>query len=402
MFIKKYLSFINERLGVPNKIIDSATNLYDLILSHFGDKSLDSSLLTESEYSVDLPIQIEIADLKFNSVKFRVNLVSGLDDGTKVDIISWGVASMPDSTKNYKLYYDKNLIDDIKLFINFAITDETNFTDIYDYIKNERSRTIGILSHELKHVYDKYMLGKVFLEDIVDYSTWSNTRTGFRPIDEFIYYMYFISKTESLVRTSELAGELVTSDISKSEFKEFLNGSSTYENLVDIKGFTYQSLKSKLLSDIDHVRKQFVDLEDETDEEVLDTALEIAYIAIVKSSGKEMKSILRLDDPKLDKMRDLEIKIFGMCKDTEFFNKYLNKIVFNNKEEFFLYCEKKLNFEADKVIRKIIKLYDMCKDDVVNPLMTKINQRVDGKCIVNPKLYDKLVVKPNSKYKTKK
>lgn len=44
----------------------------------------------------------------------------------------------------------------------------------------------------------------------------------------------------------------------------------------------------------------------------------------------------------------------------------------------------------------------MCKDDVVNPLMTKINQRVDGKCIVNPKLYDKLVVKTNSKYKTKK
>jgi Icc-related predicted phosphoesterase len=58
--------------------------------------------------------------------------------------------------------------------------------------------------------------------------------------------------------------------------------------------------------------------------------------------------------------------------------------------------------DCTKIIRKIIKLYDMCKDDVVNPLMTKINQRVDGKCIVNPKLYDKLVVKTNSKYKTKK
>ena len=402
MIIKKYLSFITERLGVPDKIIDSATNLYDSILSHFEDKSSDTSTLSESEYSVNLPIQIEIADLKFNSVEFRVNLVSGLDDGTKVEIISWGVASMPDSTKNYKLYYDKTLIDDIKLFINFAITDETNFTDIYDYIKNERSRTIGILSHELKHVYDKYMLGKVFLEDIVDYHTWSHTRTGFRPIDEFIYYMYIISKTESLVRPSELAGEIVTSGITKSEFKEFLDENSTYENLVDIKGFTYQSLKSKLLSDIDHVRKQFIDLEDETDEEVIDTALEIAYVALVKSSGKEMKSILGLDDPDKQSRRDLEIKIFGMCKDIEFFNKYLNKIVFNNKEEFFLYCEKKLNFESDKVIRKIIKLYDMCKDESVNPLMTKINQRVDGKCIVNPKLYNELIVKTNSKYKVKK
>jgi hypothetical protein len=213
--------------------------------------------------------------------------------------------------------------------------------------------------------------------------------------------MYIISKTESLVRPSELAGEIVTSGITKSEFKEFLDENSTYENLVDIKGFTYQSLKSKLLSDIDHVRKQFIDLEDETDEEVIDTALEIAYVALVKSSGKEMKSILRLDDPKLDKMRDLEIKIFGMCKDIEFFNKYLNKIVFNNKEEFFLYCEKKLNFEADKVIRKIIKLYDMCKDENVNPLMAKINQRVDGKCIVNPKLYNELIVKTKPSYKAK-
>jgi hypothetical protein len=245
------------------------------------------------------------------------------------------------------------------------------------------------------------MLGKVFLEDIVDYHTWSHTRTGFRPIDEFIYYMYIISKTESLVRPSELAGEIVTSGITKSEFKEFLDENSTYENLVDIKGFTYQSLKSKLLSDIDHVRKQFIDLEDETDEEVIDTALEIAYVALVKSSGKEMKSILGLDDPDKQSRRDLEIKIFGMCKDIEFFNKYLNKIVFNNKEEFFLYCEKKLNFEADKVIRKIIKLYDMCKDENVNPLMAKINQRVDGKCIVNPKLYNELIVKTKPSYKAK-
>ena len=399
MIIKKYLSFITERLGVPDKIIDSATNLYDSILSHFNSKSKD--LISEGEYSVNLPIQIEIADLKFNSVEFGVNLISYQSDN-KVDVISWGVASMPDSVDNYKLYYDKDLIDDINLFINLAITDETEFSDIYDYIKTERSKIIGILSHELKHVYDKYMLGKVFLENVVDYQTWSSTRTGFRPIDEFIYYMYFMSKTESLVRTSELAGELTTLDITKSEFKEFLEGTSTYKNLIDIKKFSYQGLKDKLLADVEHIRKLFVDLTDESDEEVIDSALEITYESIVKSAGNKMSDVLMLDDPNRQAIRDMEMMIFGMCKDIEFFKKYINKRIFENKEEFFLYWEKILTFEADKVIRKIIKLYDMCKDESVNPLMAKINQRVDGKCIVNPKLYNELIVKTNPSYKAKK
>ena len=399
MIIKKYLSFITERLGVPDKIIDSATNLYDSILSHFNSKSKDT--ISEGEYSVNLPIQIEIADLKFNSVEFGVNLISYQSDN-KVDVISWGVASMPDSVDNYKLYYDKALIDDINLFINLAITDETEFSDIYDYIKTERSKIIGILSHELKHVYDKYMLGKVFLENVVDYQTWSSTRTGFRPIDEFIYYMYFMSKTESLVRTSELAGELTTLDITKSEFKEFLEGTSTYKNLIDIKKFSYQGLKDKLLADVEHIRKLFVDLTDESDEEVIDSALEITYESIVKSAGNKMSDVLMLDDPDRQAIRDMEMMIFGMCKDIEFFKKYINKRIFENKEEFFLYWEKILTFEADKVIRKIIKLYDMCKDESVNPLMAKINQRVDGKCIVNPKLYNELIVKTNPSYKAKK
>ena len=35
MIIKKYEQFILERLGVPDGIVDSATNLYELIVSKF-------------------------------------------------------------------------------------------------------------------------------------------------------------------------------------------------------------------------------------------------------------------------------------------------------------------------------------------------------------------------------
>jgi len=409
MIIKKYVDFINEKMGVPDNIITSATNLYNLILSDFEKRSEDDTTISDmisngfdDEYQINLPITIEVSDLKFNSVELQVGLLPATSlEKDKVDVISWGVANMPDRQEKYKLYYDKSLIDKIDMRVNFAIGAEAKFIDICDYLIKDRSHTIGVLSHELKHVYDKYMFGKSFLEDIVDYQTWANTRTGFGAIDEFIYYLYVISKTESLVRPTEIAGELVTSDITKSDFKEFLQQNSTYKNLITIKNFTYDGLKKELLKDIDKVRNLFSDLTNETDEEVVESALDVTYRMMVGESAEKMADILRLGDPQLQKMRDLEMKILGMCKDTEFFKKYVSKRIFNNTDEFFLYWEKKLNFEANKVIKKIIKLYDMCKDEEVNPLMAKISNRVDGQCIVNPKLYNELIVKPNSKYNAK-
>ena len=75
MIIKKYWGFINERLGVPAGIIDSATSLYEGILLHFKDKSTDPNPLGVGEYLVKLEIPIQIADLRFGSVEFGVNLL---------------------------------------------------------------------------------------------------------------------------------------------------------------------------------------------------------------------------------------------------------------------------------------------------------------------------------------
>jgi hypothetical protein len=409
MIIKKYIDFINEKMGVPDKIIDSATNLYNLILTDFEKKSGSNETISDmvkggfsGEYQIDLPIKIQISDLSYNSAELEVILhpVTSLEEG-KVDVISWGVLNMPDSQDDYKLYYDKKLIDKVNMRVNFAVAEDAKFSDIYDYLNKDRAHTIGILTHELKHTYDKYMFGKSFLQDIVDYQIWSQTRTGFRAIDDFIYYLYIISKTESLVRSSEIAGELVTSDITKSDFREFIENNSTYKKLIKIKHFTYEGLKEELKQDIEKVRGLFKDLTNETDEEVIQSALDITYRMIIGESAEKLSDMLRLNDPKFDKLRELEAIIFGMSKDDQFFQKYLRQRIFNNTNEFFLYWEKKLNFEAEKVIKKIIKLYDMCKDDVVNPLMAKINSRIEGQCIVNPKLYNELIAKPNTKYNAK-
>ena len=89
--------------------------------------------------------------------------------------------------------------------------------------------------------------------------------------------------------------------------------------------------------------------------------------------------------------------------------KNIKKKKFKNKDDFFVYWEKYINFTSDKVFRKISKLYDMCKDDKKNPLHDKINKKSENsedKSIINPELYDKYVgdkkIKKYENFKYKK
>ena len=389
MIIKKYSQFIIEKMGVPDGIVDSATNLYELIVSKF-EQNPNEELEDNNgvcNFQIDLPININISDMKFDMVNF--NITVHINSRFKeVDVASWGVAIQPTFIDDYKLYHDKSSVNSLDLMVNF-ISDVTNhFSDIAKYLRKDRNKTIGILSHELKHVYDKYMIGHELLEELIDYQTWAKTRTGFQEIDEFIYLLYVISKSESLVRPSEIAGYISAVDITKSEFMEFLNDNRLYKELVKIKNWSYKELKMSLMNNMSGIRSRFDGIpEDESDEDVLDVVLNKSYEEIVGGSSNIAEDILGLNNA---------IKILtGRIKaeDIEFYNKFIDKRVFKNKDEFFLFWQKKLNFEGDKVIKKIIKLYDMCKDENVNPLMAKINDRVNGQCIVNPKLYNEIVIK---------
>lgn len=397
MIIKKYEQFILERLGVPDGIVDSATNLYELIVSKF-EQTPNEELEDNNgvcNFQIDLPININISDMKFDMVNFNITVHIN-NKFKEVDVASWGVSIQPTFIDDYKLYHDKSSVNSLDLMVNF-ISDVTNhFSDIAKYLRKDRNKTIGILSHELKHVYDKYMIGHELLEELIDYQTWAKTRTGFEEIDEFIYLLYVISKSESLVRPSEIAGYISAADITKSEFMEFLNDNRLYKELVKIKNWSYEELKMSLMNNMSGIRSRFDGIpEGESDEDVLDVVLNKSYEAIVGGSSKIAEDILGLNNA---------IKILtGRIKaeDIEFYNKFIDKRVFKNKDEFFLFWQKKLNFEGDKVIKKIIKLYDMCKDEGVNPLMAKINDRVNGQCIVNPKLYNEVVLGTKSNDKVK-
>jgi hypothetical protein len=149
------------------------------------------------------------------------------------------------------------------------------------------------------------------------------------------------------------------------------------------KNFKFEKMKSDLYGKVDLIRKRLeenkIDAPDNEDD-LVDLILELTYQNIIGGSIEGLKAIMNLSPLK---------QMLGLIKkeEKEYFNKYIKKSSFKNKEHYFEYCEKMINFEANKVLKKISKLYDMCKDEESNKLQSKIAD----KSIINPKAHDKFV-----------
>ena len=385
--IKKYSIFINERLGVPEGNIESAEILYNFILDKLkekGDSIISKDDVVTPRESIPLGSipSIKIGNLEFKNIDISINPVFNKEEfiilGMSVEI------THSDFKKTY-LTYDKENIYDIYIMVSYAVVEnKTKYSDIYNDFINDKSKKIGPLSHELKHIYDKYMIGKEMFGDISSYSTFSKRRFGIDSIDKFIYLLYLTSKTESLVRSSEIAAQIKSFDVSKDEFKEFLEETSLYKQIKMAKSFSFDKMKNDLYQETDKIRLRLKENEieaPENDDDLVDFILELTYRNIIGGSIETLADIMDINNP-IRIMLNLIEK-----EEKDYFNKYIKKTTFKNKEKYFEYCQKMINFEANKVLKKISKLYDMCKDKEVNKLQNKITD----KSIINQKEYDKYV-----------
>jgi hypothetical protein len=393
--LKRYNGFILEKLGVPDGIIESSKILFENIINCFK-LSIDDEVTPDPgtkkcNFSTNLESPIKIGDLELNNIQLIINVYFD-DKFENPDVMSWGVGQPStngqDVTSN-KLILDKDKFNKLILIIDFISKEGNKFSKLLDKLESEKEKNIGIISHELKHFYDGYMMGSILATDLIDYNVWSNFRTGIKQIDRFLFYLYFTSKTESLVRSAEVAGEIDALGLKKSEFKEHLMGTILYQTLIEMKNFSFNKMRSDMLNNIEEIKKIFDGIpDDETDEYIIDSIINSMYDEIIVDKSKKMISMI---DPTGFK------SAIGILKSEEidFYNNYIKSRIFKSGEDFFVYWQKKINFEANKVIKKISKLIDMCQDDKVNPIMDKINKRADGKCIIKPELYDKFVL--NSK-----
>lgn len=340
-------NIIVERLGVPDNIVDVAEVLYDKIIERIHNNIPIEDLLDE-KFIIRLNTEVggmPIRDVKisFTFEDYPENVLGGMQH-----------KSESSRTNDFRLKTDKST--DIILIFNLLGNPNMKGSDVKNILNKEK--TISILAHEIKHHYDDYNNEYEGYKKRLDYSSKSNVRIGMiSTMNRLINDMYYIHSIENLVRPSELYSLIKTGKITREQFYKFFTEHNIFKTLKNIKNTTYQNFIQNLKENIDEIKTSFddndIDYDMLTDDQIIKKTLEITILNLANFKASGMEDFL---------VSDFNERFFGLSgKKKKYFEKYLASLEFNlkNPELFFKKEIKNMNIMADKMIKKLFKLYDM-------------------------------------------
>jgi len=370
------LRLITEALGVPDNILDAADMLYDIVERDI--KSIDN---IQDKYEFDGDIEFELGDkkkVKIDSYELKVNIEEIEDEEGVLDIISMGMGGSFGFNRDVYMK-ETQPSTTLELTITFAVGENWEPEGLIRKMEEERDEHVSSLAHEIKHKYDKQskQFGKMGPD--ADYqATQRRGNFGIPAIDRVFYrYMYYIHAIENLVRPTEVAYSMKRKNITKSQFKEFLENNRVYRELVEIKNFTFDDFISQLKEQeerldklIEHVGE---DPSNMTVDEKINKVLEIAYIDLVNN---RMELFMIMTEHAMDDFLKFgsqlgllpsgtEEKVKQLEKTDKIRQKFLSQTMKyeKNPKKFFEDEFEKFNYVANKMLKKISKLYAMAKDD---------------------------------------
>lgn len=375
---KNIRKVVLEAMGVPDNIVALSRKLYDEMI---GSLPENGDAIDLDGMTLRFKDKFNIADYHFKGVKFIFEIV---EDST-MEIGGFSTRNLSRITKKFKIKTQVNH-GVLEISILIGLPSNTSSKELKQYLIDNKVEVMGSTSHELKHYYDHFKKPKSNLSSRAKYvSLTTNKFASIHPLNEFMHYMYFIHQIENLVRPSEFAAALDAGEVSKKGFLEFLQNHVVYQRLKEIQNFTYQGLRNDLVDYLPRIKYVFdknnIDYDGLNDDEIIDRVLEVFV------ENLQMWHIEAIEDRLIK--NPLE-KLFGMEGERKkFFDKFLNKVKMYglngpNVSEFFEKEEKKFNFVATDMIKKIAKLYDMAKDVKTESIINwELWQKVKG---VNTKI----------------
>jgi len=373
---KKHLSYINEALGVPDSILEGADEIYDIILN--GLKGFNEK---KDEYNIKGKIDIYLGGkkkIKIDNYVVIIKVDPLKDYDGDVIITSMGVEQIFDFDREIS-FKRGHKSSEIVISVDFVVPENWEVKDLYDEFKKNEIKYISSLAHELKHKYDKQIKLIDLIGKDVDYVSTNRTENFGIPVIDQIFkrYLYYTSETENLVRATEIASKMKNKNITKSEFLNFIRNDETYDELVRIKNFTFDKFIELLYEQMNYVEKLLiflgVDITDMSDDEKIKNVLEAIYFYI---TNKKIDIFNKFVRKSIDDIIDEFISLYGIehlpedaKKGVENVSsvrtKYFNHITKYEKRpiQYFKDEIKRFNYSAERVIRKLVKLYDMAKDD---------------------------------------
>jgi hypothetical protein len=225
-------------------------------------------------------------------------------------------------------------------------------------------------------------------KDLADYSSFQSTKFDIPAINDFLFFLYNVHTIENLVRSSEVASVIKKKGIKKKDFVNFLEQNYTVKKLKKIRDWSYEGMKKQLLQQMDIIKKRLIDSEipvPETDEETVDLILKLLYTNIERNSISAFRSLYREIDKGKNPLAFLS-DLFGNSNSSKYedeIDNFIKSRKYSDYNKFFLDQEKSIKTTADKVIRKISKLYDLAESE-------ELNFEEDKNSIVNMEIYHKI------------
>ena len=376
LITESQLRLITEALGVPDNILDAADMLYDIV-----EQDIKSINTIQDDYTFDGEINFELGDkkkIKIDSYELKVNIEEIEDEEGVLDIISMGTGGGFGFNRD-NFMKENQPSTKLELSITFAVGENWSPEGLIDKMEEERDDHVSSLAHEIKHKYDKQSKQFGLIGPDAEYqATQRRGNFGIPAIDRVFYrYMYYIHAIENLVRPTEVAYSLKRKNITKSQFKEFLENNKVYKELVEIKNFTFYDFILQLKEQEERLDKLLEHVNEDpsnmTIDEKINRVLELVYIDLVNN---KMQLFVTMTEHAMDDFlrfggqlgllpSGAEEKIKALEKTDEIRQKFLSQTIKyeKNPTKFFEVEFEKFQYVANKMLKKISKLYDMAKDD---------------------------------------
>ena len=399
LITENQLKLISEALGVPDTILDVAEQVFDSVA-----QDIKSIRTKKDEYIFRGNVGVQLGDKKkidIDDYELTVNVVYPDDYDEEPQIMSMGMVQQFNFDRNIMMKrVQKSSTAEIE--IDYAVSDNWEPIDLYNTLMKSKTKHLASIAHELKHKYDKQskkidLIGR----EALYHSTMKMGRSGIPAIDSvFMRALYFVSMAENLVRPVEIASIMKSKNITKSQFKDFLMKTDVYRELQNIKNYTFDDFINDMKEQMDRVDALLehvnVDgLEDMSEDDKIKKVLEVIYGTLTNTrldlfqdmtSNKQDELMdmfkdlfgqdLRKNDPEQKRLEQVRNKFFNYAA------KYKENPVKFFEDEF-----ENFNYTANKVLKRLSKIYALAQDyeqpvseSILNwELYQKVKEQKEGK-----------------------
>ena len=363
--IKKILK---EEVGVPSGIADSAKVLYTDLISRLKRKTITGNSNFELVFK-NKDGKYSFSDFKdFENIKIAFEFVEydESENPSRSGILIMGLGHQSEAQLNNLFdlvnVVNKTITLSITLAIPTSIPEITN-KDVIKILIDNKEMIISSLAHELKHAYDAYKKPTEKLKNRASYSAYSSIRTGINEVDEFVYFLYFITTIENLVRPSEIYSQMQEGNITREDFLNFISSNRTYQTLKKINNFSIDGMISALKEKPEVIDNFISNNSDYEVPEDIDKKIEmffhVLYIELSKNILMRAHRILQ---------NNFFETLFGISEEKQkFLDAYETEILRfkNNPLKYFEFQEKKFKFVSEKMMRRLSKLYSLAKPNPI-------------------------------------